>query len=69
MQVYVQIGGRSEALDEGDRAGGGFAAFEACLPDQMRRDHPVHDLQYWSEHFRMHREEALAAGSENDSTH
>jgi hypothetical protein len=42
--VYVQIGGGAEALNEGDGAGARFAAFDAGLPDQMRRDHPVDDL-------------------------
>jgi len=27
-------------------------------PDQMRRDHPVDDLQYRREHVGVHREEA-----------
>jgi hypothetical protein len=40
VQVNVKVGRRAEALDEGDGAGGGFAAFEASLPDQMRRDSP-----------------------------
>ena len=58
MQVNVQIGRRAKALDEGDGARGRFTAFDARLPDQMRRNDPVNDLQYRGEQFRVHREEA-----------
>jgi len=34
MQMDVEIGGRSEALNEGDRAALGFDAFESRLFDQ-----------------------------------
>jgi hypothetical protein len=45
-------------LNEGDGAGGRFAAFEARLLDQMRRNDTVDDLQYWGEQFGVDREEA-----------
>ena len=61
-QVNVQIGGGAKALDEGDGAGGGFAAFDARLPDQMRRNDPVNDLQYRREQFGMDREQAAQWG-------
>ena len=46
MQLDVQAGGGAEALDEGDGTRGGRAVFDARLLDQMRRNHPVNDLQY-----------------------
>ena len=42
----VEIGSRSETLDEGDRAGRGFGALESRLLDQKCRNDPVDDLQY-----------------------
>ena len=46
VQVDVQVGGRAEALDQRDRAAVGLACFETRLPEQMARDHAVHDLQH-----------------------
>jgi len=31
VQMYVEIGGRAEALDEGDRASAGLGAFQSGL--------------------------------------
>ncbi len=45
VQMDVEIGGRSETLDEGDRAGRGFGAFEARLLDQKCRYDAGDDLQ------------------------
>lgn len=58
VQVNVQVGGGAKALDEGDGAGGGCATFDAHLLDQMRRNHPVDDLQYRCEQFGVDCEEA-----------
>ena len=38
MQMNVQVGGRAESLDEGDRAGVGCGAFQVCLLEQKPRD-------------------------------
>ena len=38
VQVNVQIGRRAEALNEGDRAGVGFAPFQSGLLDQKCRE-------------------------------
>ncbi len=46
VQVNVQIGRRAEALNEGDRAGVGFAPFQSGLLDQKCRDDPMNDLQH-----------------------
>ena len=53
----VQIGGRSEALDQRDGAGGGFGALESRLLDQKCRNDPVDDLQDGREQVRMCSEE------------
>jgi len=65
MQVNVQVGRRAKTLNEGDGTSSRFAAFEARLPDQMRRYDPVNDLQYRGEQFGVHREEA-AIGSQDE---
>ena len=36
MQMNVQVGGRAEALDEGDGTGGRFRAADAGLLDEKR---------------------------------
>ena len=53
VQMDVQIGGRSEALDQRDGAGGGFGALESRLLDQKCRNDPVDDLQDGREQVRM----------------
>lgn len=63
MQLNVQIGRRA------DRAGGRFTAFEARLPDQMRRNHPVNDLQYRGEQCAGCTAKRLRSGIGNDSIH
>ncbi len=45
MQMDIEIGGRAETLDEGDRTGVGFGTFESRLLDQKSRNDPVDDLQ------------------------
>ena len=67
MQVNVRIGRRHKALDEGDGAGGGIAAFDTRLPDKMRRNDPVNDLQYRCEQFGVYGEWA-AQRAGNDTT-
>ena len=42
----VQVGGRAESLDERDRAGVGYGAFEPRLLEQKARDDPVDDAQH-----------------------
>jgi guanyl-specific ribonuclease Sa len=44
VQMDVQIGGRSEALDQRDGAGVGFGALEFCLLDQNRNYRDVMPL-------------------------
>ena len=46
VQMDVHVGGRAEPLDEGDRAGVGCGAFQACLLEQRARDDPVDDAQH-----------------------
>ena len=46
VQVDVQVGGRPEALDQRDGAAVGLVCLEASLPEQVARDHAVHDLQH-----------------------
>ena len=46
MQVDVQIGCGAKALDEGDGAGSGFAALDACLLDEESIDDTMDDLQH-----------------------
>jgi len=53
MQMDVEIGGRSEALDERDGAGVGFGALESGLLDQKCGNDPVDDLQDGREQLRM----------------
>ena len=53
MQVDVQVGGRAEALDQGDGTGGGLIALEAGLPDEERGNRPMNDLQYRREQFKV----------------
>ena len=51
--MNVQIGGGAKALDQGDGAGVGFAAFEPCLFDQKAGNDAVNDLQYRREQLRV----------------
>ena len=53
----VQIGGRSEALDERDGAGVGFGALESGLLDQKCGNDPVDDSQDGREQLGMCSEE------------
>ena len=53
MQMNVQVGGRAEALDEGDGTGGGLIALLAGLFVQERGNRPVNDLQHREETFGM----------------
>ena len=53
MEVNIEIGGRTEALDEGHGAGVGLGPFLSGLLDQERGDDPVNDLQHWREVLRM----------------
>ena len=46
VDVYVEIGGRAEALDQRDRAAVGLVGLETGLPEQVARDHAVHHLQH-----------------------
>ena len=46
VQVDVQVGGRAEALDQGDRAALTFVALEPRVIQQMPLDHPLHHLQH-----------------------
>ena len=43
MQVSVEIGRRAEALDQRDRAAVGLVCLEPGLPEQVARDHAVHN--------------------------
>jgi hypothetical protein len=64
VQMNVQIGCRAEALNEGDRAGVGCAAFQSGLLDQKCRDDPMNDLQQRREQLRMGGQQDARAGSE-----
>ena len=55
--MNVQIGGRAKALNKGDRAGAGGAAFQPCLLAQKTGDDPVDDLKHGREQFGMRSEE------------
>ena len=57
MQMDVQVGGRAESLDEGDRAGVGCGAFQACLLEHKPRDDAVDDAQQRREQFGVRRDE------------
>ena len=46
MQMNVQVGGRVEALDQGDRTGGGLIALPAGLFEQKRGNRPMYVLQH-----------------------
>ena len=46
VQVNVEIGRRAEALEERDSAAVGFVCLQPGLPEQLARDHAVHDLQH-----------------------
>jgi hypothetical protein len=47
VQVNVEIGGRTEALDEGHGAGVDLGPFLSGLLEQERGDDPMNDLQHW----------------------
>lgn len=53
MQMDVEIGGGAEALDDGDGAVVGFAAFECRLFEQKLGNDALNDLQYRGEQLRM----------------
>ena len=57
MQMNVQVGGRAEALDEGDGTGGGLIALLAGLFEQERGNRPMDDLQYREEQVGMNGKE------------
>ena len=44
MQVDVQVGGRAEALDEGDGTGGGLIALLAGLCEEKLGNRAMDDL-------------------------
>ena len=46
MQMNVQVGGRAEALDQGDRTGGGLIALPTGLFEQKRGNRPMYVLQH-----------------------
>jgi hypothetical protein len=43
--MYVEVGGGAKALDQRDGAAVGRVGLETGLPQQVARDHAVHDLQ------------------------
>ena len=56
MPVFHEVPaptGRAKALDQGDRAGVGFGAFESRLLDQKSGNGAVDDLQYRREQMGM----------------
>jgi len=46
VHVNVEIGRGPKALDQRDRAAVGLACLEPGLPEQVARDHAVHDLKH-----------------------
>ena len=46
MQMDVEIGRSTEALDQGDGARDGFAVFQSRLLDQKAGDNAVDDVQH-----------------------
>jgi len=57
VQMDVQVGGRAESLDEGDRAGVGCGAFQGCLFEQKPRDCAVDGAQRRREQLGVRREQ------------
>ncbi len=53
VEVNVEIGGRTEALDERHGAGVGLNPFQSGLFDQKGRDDSVNDLKYAGNQLRM----------------
>ena len=53
MQMDIKVGRRAEALDERDRAGACFTAFESRDLRQKARDDAVEDLQHRREQVRV----------------
>ena len=46
VQVDVEVGGRAEALDQGDRAALTLVALEPRVAQQVPFDHALHHLQH-----------------------
>jgi len=53
VEMYVQVERRSEALDQGDRPGGGFFAGQSGLLGQVGGDRPGDDTQHPAHQLRV----------------
>lgn len=66
--LHVEVGGRSEALNESDGTGSGWVALEPRLLDEKSGNDPVDDLQDGREQLATSREEH-AQWDRNERTH
>ena len=62
--MNVEVSGRAETLDEGDRPGVSLGPFQSGLLNQERGDCPVDHLQHWRDQLRMGGEEGAQGNGE-----
>lgn len=67
VEMDVQVQGRAEALDQGDRPSGSFLAGQSGLPGQVGGDRPGHDTQHPAHQLRVGGKEE--AQRERDGQH